>query len=89
MQLSKNPIGNAGAEKIANALKHQNCKLKQLYIDECSLTGKGVSFLLEKIAHSFVFKLVADKNNFDGVKSKAVYDLVRSRCLKYLSLNKC
>lgn len=28
LQIGKNPLGNAGIEKLASALKHQHCKLK-------------------------------------------------------------
>jgi hypothetical protein len=48
--LKKNPLGNAGIEKIAWGVRHINCKIDNLDITECEFEHKGANSLFLAIS---------------------------------------
>ncbi|XP_062395865.1 NACHT, LRR and PYD domains-containing protein 3-like isoform X2 [Sardina pilchardus] len=53
LELSNNELLDSGVELLSSALCHQNCKVEELQLEKCSLTGKSCSYLASALtAHS-------------------------------------
>lgn len=75
LELSKNEIGDDGAEHIANALKDEELDLKNLILRDCSIGNRGTKRIAEALKHNKSLKRLNLSWNFqiddEGIKALA------------------
>ena len=74
--LSKNDIGDTGAEALAQAL-HSNTKLERLDLSETNIGDDGVKALAQALCHNSSVKSLHLDNN-PGISEQAVHCLIRA-----------
>ena len=71
--ISKNPLGNAGIEKLSEALRHESCRIHYLALKSCSFDQLGGKELFLAVKHSYFIKtLILDKNKLGGPGSSSL-----------------
>ncbi|XP_078528339.1 NACHT, LRR and PYD domains-containing protein 12-like [Lissotriton helveticus] len=92
LELGRNGLRDTGMKKLCEGLKHPNCKLQTLRLDECSLTGsccKDLASVLE--THTFLTELDLKHNELrDAGVKKLCEGLKHPNCkLQTLRLELC
>jgi Ran GTPase-activating protein (RanGAP) involved in mRNA processing and transport len=67
LDLSKNPLGNAGIERFSNILRNEKCNLHYLNLSRCEFNHLGARslYICIKLCHGLK-TLILDKNKLTG-----------------------
>lgn len=91
LELSKNPIGNAGVTRLSDCIASSRCNLKILELADCNLTSAGcIPFLQSMKINGSIVYLNMNKNDFSGKATLKWKEMLHgNKSLNKISLVKC